>query len=202
MEFKQWLEALQETKISLMHFSVRPFDLEWYKANRQGIHLTSDEYYMRRHGLTGPNRVNVTGRLKIKFLGHDVEQGRDSEMAIATQEGYDAIADSPAMNDVYVAAHAFDKLQFRKPPKTVKIVRTSKMGEIVFWVDGRRETFWMDAVHFVPGGWFSKLSDEEAYRAVLGMVEDGRAERPPQKKPPPDDTDDGVGARWTQRTLF
>jgi hypothetical protein len=86
-------------------------------------------------------------------------------------------------------------MRFKQWLETVKIDRTSKMGEIVFWVDGRRETFWMDAVHFVPGGWFSKLSDEEAYQAVLSMVDDGRAERPPERPHPSQ-------GKWVQKELF
>lgn len=84
---------------------------------------------------------------------------------------------------------------FKQWLETVKIISANKMGEITFWVDGRRETFWMDAVHFVRGGWFSKLNDEEAYQAVLGMVEDGRAERPPERPQPKPE-------KWVQRELF
>lgn len=95
-----------------MHFSIRPFDIDFYIKNREGIHLTSDPYYMSRHGLTGPRKTDVTGELKIKYLGHNVEQRRDMDMDIALNEGYDAIADSENMNDVYVSSKAFHKLQF------------------------------------------------------------------------------------------
>ena len=98
--------------IDLYHYTIKPFDLNFYLKNRNGIHLTSDEYYMTKHGLTGIYETKVTGNIKIKILNRQLEGVRDIEADIAINQGYDAIADNKEFNDVYVFKKSFHKLKF------------------------------------------------------------------------------------------